>query len=97
MVTQIILKYRSRREIISAILVSIGNGNSKTRIMRDACLTYVQIMEYLSALERNKMIEYQDTNMAYRMTGKGRKLLADCGRTNGRRVPASGRILEKLY
>lgn len=91
------MKFRSRNEIIFTILSSTGNGNSMTRIMHDACLTYVQVMQYLSALERNKMIERNEGSRIYRVTRKGKRILDACMSNEERHGSSTGKILEKLY
>jgi predicted transcriptional regulator len=69
------MKNRSRTEIIAAILDIVGNGNTKTKIMYKAYLSYAQMMGYLSILEENKLVEPQKSGKVYKITEKGRKYL----------------------
>jgi predicted transcriptional regulator len=69
------MKNRSRTEIMASILDIVGNGNSKTKIMYKAYLSYAQMMGYLSILEENKLIEQQKGGKVYNVTEKGRRYL----------------------
>lgn len=69
------MKNRSRTEIMASILDIVGNGNSKTKIMYQAYLSYAQMMGYLSILEENKLIEQQKGGKVYNVTEKGRRYL----------------------
>ena len=69
------MKYRSRTEIISMILDSVTAGATKTKIMYKAFLSYTQLKEYLSLLEGNEMIIYEQGTQLYRLTDKGRKFI----------------------
>lgn len=87
------MRYRSRSEIVCSILGSVGDGNTKTRIMHDSSLSYVQIMQYLSALERNNLVEQDDR--VYKMTRKGRIILGLC--MGSKPVPGLNRLVRNLY
>jgi predicted transcriptional regulator len=69
------MKYRSRTEIVSMILDSIGPGTTKTKIMYKAYLSYAQLKEYLSYMEQNELIAYEEGTQVYKITEKGRKLM----------------------
>ena len=69
------MKYRSRTEIISMILDSVTIGATKTKIMYKAYLSYAQLKEYLSLLEKSGMLGYQEGTQIYKITEKGRKFL----------------------
>jgi predicted transcriptional regulator len=63
---------RSRTEIVSMILdAANGGGETKTKIMYIAFLSYNQVHEYLSILIENNLIEYLDGTQAYKTTEKG--------------------------
>jgi predicted transcriptional regulator len=62
-------KYRSRTEIAARILEAASNGTSKTKIMYKAFLSYAQLMEYLTVLTANGLIEHQQEK--FRTTAKG--------------------------
>src|SRR5437867_3054766 len=75
-----IMKYRDRTEIVNVILRS-GNtaqGTSKTRIMYESFLAYSQLMEYLSLLMKNGLLEYKESSRTYKTTEKGVRLLQLC-------------------
>jgi predicted transcriptional regulator len=70
------MKNRSRSDIIRMILESANTGAvTKTRIMYSAFLSYQQLKEYLTILQENDLIEYQEGERAYRTTDKGMQLL----------------------
>jgi predicted transcriptional regulator len=64
---------RSRTEIVAMILDAAngGGGETKTRIMYFAFLSYNQVKEYLSLLIANNLIEYLDGANKFKTTEKG--------------------------
>jgi predicted transcriptional regulator len=67
---------RSRTEIVAMILdVANGGGETKTKIMYIAFLSYNQLNEYLSILIENNLLEYLDGTKTFKTTEKGLKLL----------------------
>jgi predicted transcriptional regulator len=64
---------RSRTEIVAMILDAAngGGGETKTRIMYFAFLSYNQVKEYLSVLTANNLIEYLDGANKFKTTEKG--------------------------
>jgi predicted transcriptional regulator len=63
---------RSRTEIVDSILnAANGEGETKTKIMYFAFLSYNQLNEYLSTLIENNLIEYLDGSKTFRTTEKG--------------------------
>ena len=75
------MKYRSRTEIVGLILEAAnGGGATKTKIMYKAFLSFAQLREYLTMLQDNELIEYEDGKQAYRTTEKGMKLLEVYGK-----------------
>ncbi len=63
---------RSRTEIVGNILdAANGEGETKTKIMYIAFLSYNQLNEYLSILIENNLIEYRDGTQTYKTTQKG--------------------------
>lgn len=70
-----IVKYRSRTEIVAMILQSARTGTTKTRIMYKAYLSYTQLKEYLKFLQDNNLIKYEEGAQTYRVTEKGRHFL----------------------
>jgi predicted transcriptional regulator len=70
------MKYRSRTEIVGLILEAANGGRAtKTRIMYKAFLSFAQLREYLTTLQDNGLIEYEDGMQTYRTTEKGMRLL----------------------
>jgi predicted transcriptional regulator len=69
------MKYRSRTDIVSQILDSAVGGATKTKIMYRAFLSYAQLKEYLTVLEANGLLEYQEGEQMYRTTEKGMKFM----------------------
>ena len=70
-----IVKYRSRTEIVSMILEAANGGATKTKIMYKAFLSYAQLREYLSVLIENNLLEYLDGTQTYKTTEKGLNFL----------------------
>ena len=65
------MKNRSRTEIVSNILDAANGGETKTKIMYFAFLSYNQLNEYLSILIENNLIEYLDGTKTFKTTEKG--------------------------
>jgi predicted transcriptional regulator len=62
---------RSRTEIVAMILKAANGGETKTKIMYFAFLSYNQLKEYLSILIENNLIEYLDGAYKFKTTEKG--------------------------
>jgi predicted transcriptional regulator len=63
---------RSRTEIVAMILDAANEGGeTKTKIMYFAFLSYNQLKEYLSLLVENNLIEYLEGAYKYKTTEKG--------------------------
>jgi predicted transcriptional regulator len=63
---------RSRTEIVAMILDAANKGGeTKTRIMYFAFLSYNQLNEYLALLIENNLIEYLDGTRRFKTTTKG--------------------------
>ena len=62
---------RSRTEIVGNILNAANEGETKTKIMYFAFLSYNQLNEYLSILIENNLIEYLDGTKTFKTTEKG--------------------------
>jgi predicted transcriptional regulator len=62
---------RSRTEIVDSILDAANGGETKTKIMYFAFLSYNQLNEYLSVLIENNLIEYLDGTKTFKTTEKG--------------------------
>jgi predicted transcriptional regulator len=72
------MKYRSRTEIVSAMLRIANRGATKTRIMYGAYLSYAQVMEYLRYLQENELVKYEAGRGLYTLTSKGMEFLRAC-------------------
>ena len=62
---------RSRTEIVGNILDAANGGETKTKIMYFAFLSYNQVKEYLSILMENNLIEYLDGAHKFKKKKKG--------------------------
>jgi predicted transcriptional regulator len=62
---------RSRTEIVAMILDAANGGETKTKIMYFAFLSYNQVKEHLSILIENNLIEYLEGTNKFRTTEKG--------------------------
>ena len=62
---------RSRTEIVAMILDAANGGETKTKIMYFAFLSYNQVKEYLSILIENNLIEYLEGTNKFKTTEKG--------------------------
>ena len=63
---------RSRTEIVAMILDAANEGGeTKTKIMYFAFLSYNQVKEYLSVLIENNLIEYLEGAHKFKTTEKG--------------------------
>jgi predicted transcriptional regulator len=71
----IVMKYRSRTDIVALILEAANGGATKTRIMYKAFLSYAQLKEYLTVLLQNEVLEYDEGRQNFRTTEKGLRLL----------------------
>jgi predicted transcriptional regulator len=69
------MRNRSRTEIVAMILEAANGGETKTKIMYFAFLSYNQVKEYLSLLIENNLIEYFDGTHRFKTTEKGLNLL----------------------
>jgi predicted transcriptional regulator len=68
------MKYRSRSEIIHAILNVAEDGVTKTRIMYGAYISYAQLVEYLGLLMDRKLLHFDKKSNYYTLTEKGAHL-----------------------
>ena len=68
------MRYRSRSEIVSAILEAANGGTTKTKIMYKAFLSYAQLKEYLAILIENDLLEIVEEG-TFRTTQKGMQFL----------------------
>ena len=73
--SNIVMKYRSRTDIVGLILEAANGGVNKTKIMYKAFLSYAQLKEYLTVLLENDLIEYEEGRQFFRTTEKGIRFL----------------------
>jgi len=71
----IVMKYRSRTDIVGLILEAANGGAIKTKIMYKAFLSYAQLKEYLTVLLENDLLEYEEGRQFLRTTEKGIRFL----------------------
>ncbi|MFL6346089.1 MAG: winged helix-turn-helix domain-containing protein, partial [Nitrososphaeraceae archaeon] len=71
----IVMKYRSRTDIVGLILEAANGGATKTKIMYKAFLSYAQLKEYLTVLLEKDALEYEGETQLLRTTEKGLRLL----------------------
>ncbi|MFI5419337.1 MAG: winged helix-turn-helix domain-containing protein [Nitrososphaerales archaeon] len=71
----ILLRYRSRYEIVASILRACNAGVKKTKIMYGAALSYAQLKEYLPRLEKSGLIACDARSQLYFLTDKGMHFL----------------------
>jgi predicted transcriptional regulator len=70
------MKYRSRVDIMAAILEIAKEGSIKTRIMFGASLSFTQLKEYTNFLiEQGLMERSEEATGLHRTTEKGLKFL----------------------
>ena len=70
-----VLRYRSRVEIIYRILEIAQTGETKTKIMYKAFLSYAKIKQYISTLTEAGLLQYDPSNDLYRATHRGVQFL----------------------
>ena len=68
------MKYRSRTDIITAVLHAASGGATKTKIMYGAYLSYAQIREYLDFLLAKDLLRCDEAGV-YTLTENGMNLL----------------------
>jgi predicted transcriptional regulator len=68
-------QYRTRLEIIAAILKTALDGANQTRMMYLALLSFTQVKDYLQVLTESGLLERKNKIMIYRTTAKGREFL----------------------
>ena len=68
-------KYRSRADIICAILRVATEGAKKSRIISNAYVSSPQIKDYMNFLLDNDMLKYNSESRKYHTTEKGHRLL----------------------
>jgi len=71
----ILMKYRSRTDIVATILEAANGGSTKTKLMYKAYLSYAQLKEYLSILIENGLLEYGEGELKYKTTEKGLRIM----------------------
>ena len=71
----IVMKYRSRTDIVGLILEAANGGATKTKIMYKAFLSYAQLKEYLTVLLENALLQYEEGRQFLRTTEKGIRFL----------------------
>jgi predicted transcriptional regulator len=60
---------------MTSVLQAAIDGNSKTKIMYDAYLSFSQLKDYLAVLQENGLLEYNAEEKIYKTTRKGTEFL----------------------
>jgi len=68
-------KYRSRADIIAAILDIAHDGSLKTRMMYKAFLSWPQLNEYLKTMKEQELLKQSDEDGRYYSTEKGKRFV----------------------
>jgi len=68
-------KYRSRFDIIVAILKAAADGALQTTIMYSVYLSFTQVKDYLDVLTRRGLLQKDMKTMRFRTTARGREFL----------------------
>jgi predicted transcriptional regulator len=79
-------KNRNRLKIIAAILTACNSGNCKTRIMRQANLSYKLLEKYLHIVSRLGLVNVD--GQKYHLTEKGKEFLEKYNHFHARYVVA---------
>src|SRR5713101_1321168 len=69
------LKYRSRVDIVAALLQSAVGGATKTKLMYSAFLSHSQVEEYLEFLGAKRLISFIPDKRRYVPTSRGIQFL----------------------
>jgi predicted transcriptional regulator len=69
------MRYRSKDEIMAAVLQAANKGATKTRIMYGAFLSHGQVQEYIEFLVERGLLYRQDGSHVYELTKKGLQFL----------------------
>jgi len=70
------MKHRSRIEITSLILeITSGGGVRKTKIMKQANLSYIQLKQHLMFLTDKDLIYYDKETQTFKTTEEGLRFL----------------------
>jgi predicted transcriptional regulator len=75
--TILFVRYRSRDQIIGSILQSAAanEGITKTKMMYSSFLSYSQLLDYLSFMLSNELLEYNSAERTYKHAAKGSEFL----------------------
>lgn len=87
--------YRSRGDIVAAILDIAKHGTIKTRIMYGAFLSYPQLKGYLDLLLENDLLEHDANDKVYSTTARGIRFL-DMYKKMDNMVPHSNMLTRTL-
>jgi predicted transcriptional regulator len=74
----IVMKYRSKTEIVVSMLEAARNGGTKTKIMYSSFLSSHQLRSYLKLVISTNLLAYDSTKKIYKTTARGLRLLDLC-------------------
>jgi predicted transcriptional regulator len=89
------VQYRSRADIVAAILDIAKQDTIKTRIMYRAFLSYPQLKEYLNLMLENDLLEHDAGEKVYSTTPRGMRFL-DVYKKMDNMVPRSNMLTRTL-
>ena len=70
-------------DVLTRILRTAENGETKTKVIYGAYISSMQTEEYLRFLAQRGMLAYESENKLYRITWKGEQFLRDYDLING--------------
>jgi predicted transcriptional regulator len=85
-------KYRSRADIIAAILDVARDGSLKTRMMYRAFLSWPQLNEYLLTMKERDLLKQSDDDGLYYTTEKGKRFVTVYNECASVLFPHAGKI-----
>ena len=85
-------KYRSRADIIAAILDVAHDGSLKTRMMYKAFLSWPQLNEYLLTMKEQDLLKQSDEDGRFYSTEKGKRFVTVYNECASVLFPYSGNI-----
>ena len=87
-----VMKYRSRNDIISHMLEAASGGATKTKIMYKAYVSHAQLQDYLALLVKNGLLAHNQADHLYRTTSKGHEFMKTYDQVGSLVAPTLRRI-----
>ena len=67
--------YRRRIDIIADILLAVGQGATRTKVMYQANLSYKLLVKYLMHVTGAELVQFEKADQRYVVTSKGEEFL----------------------